>query len=71
MCALCAALGVTLVASSVAPPPAEAAFPGRNVVSDRDGTFRLYTMRSNGARVARLVDIEIMGDAEPDWGPRP
>ncbi|MFN2525486.1 MAG: TolB family protein [Actinomycetota bacterium] len=41
-------------------------------LSDRDGSYKLYTMRSDGSNVRKLIDLELnANEAGLDWGPRP
>ncbi|MFN2525485.1 MAG: TolB family protein [Actinomycetota bacterium] len=41
-------------------------------LSDRDGAYKIYTMRSDGSNVVKLIDIELdASEAGLDWGPRP
>lgn len=41
-------------------------------VSNRDGGYKLYKMRSDGSRPTKIVDITIgAGRSGIDWGPRP
>ncbi len=41
-------------------------------MSDRDGTWKLYKMRTDGSSVQKLIDIDLQSPAgSSDWGPRP
>ncbi|HEX2240181.1 MAG TPA: hypothetical protein VHJ82_03420 [Actinomycetota bacterium] len=41
-------------------------------LSDRDGAYKLYTMRVDGSEVRKLIDLELnANEAALDWGPRP
>jgi WD40-like Beta Propeller Repeat len=56
----------------IAPPPAQAAFPGANgkiaFYTDRDGNNEIYTMNPDGSAPTRLTNNPAF-DALPHWSP--